>query len=273
MKGRGNGHHLAGGNVHVVGCDRGRGRVFAGATARDVVLGEKDRVGLEGGEDLAAEVPLLKSSAVLIADFVGNAAVFDGAVGRLDSKLCARRLRRAVGRCSGQGTRSGHMRPCEVDLELPCPRSHGTGHKGPGPTGGAANESGRRAELFWSMNCEAGKFENSLIAESHDRAKMSISTSQRHDRGPSLGRCCARARVRSCRQVQCGLAQGQVPPAARIERFACRVVDLDADGRFACQVPASLVRPGEASRYGGGDDVLKGQGRGAGSASMAQLSC
>ena len=113
-EGRGDGHHLAGGDVHVVDAITGdQGRVFARDTAQDIVLGER-AVGLEGRRGLGDEVPLLVVRGE-VADFVGDAAVFDDAVGRLneaegvDAREGRERADEADVRASGDSI--GHIRP------------------------------------------------------------------------------------------------------------------------------------------------------------------
>ena len=113
-EGRSNGHHLAGGDVHVVDAITGdQGRVFAGDTAQDVVLGEGS-VGLEGRRGLGDEVALLVVRGE-VADFVGDLAVLDDAVGRLDEaegvdarKVASEPMRPMFG---PSGDSIGHIRP------------------------------------------------------------------------------------------------------------------------------------------------------------------
>ena len=274
---RGDGHHLARGDVHVVDAIAGdQGRVFAGDTAQDVVFGE-GAVGLEGRRGLGDEVALLVVRGE-VADFVGDLAVLDDAVGRLDE-------------AEGVDAREGRERADEADVRAfrGLDRAHAAVVRGVdvsnfhagAVTGQAAGAQGRQAALVGQAGQrvvlvhelrELGGSEE-LLDRGHDGADVDQRLGRDRVRllgGHALAHGAFHAGEAGADLTLDELADGADATVGEV----VDVVDLDADldGLTTAGAGEGLVALVEGEEVlDGGDDVLEGEGRGLGVGFDGQL--
>ena len=274
---RGDGHHLTCGHVHVVDAIAGdQGRVFTGDTAQDVVLGE-GAVGLEGRRGLGDEVALLVVRGK-VADFVGDLAVRDDAVRRLNE-------------AEGVDAREGRERADEADVRAfrGLDRAHTTVVRGVDvsnfharavtrQTAGAqgrqtalVGQAGQRVVLVHELR-ELGSSEE-LLDRGHDGADVDQRLGRDRVRllgGHALAHGALHAGEAGADLTLDELADGADTTVGEV----VDVVDLNADldGLAASGAREGLVALVQGEEVlDGGDDVLEGQGRGLGVGFDGQL--
>ena len=274
---RGDGHHLTCGHVHVVDAIAGdQGRVFAGDTAQDVVLGE-GAVRRQGRRGLGDEVALLVVRGE-VADFVGNLAVLDDAVGRLNE-------------AEGVDAREGRERADEADVRAfrGLDRAHAAVVRGvdvsnfharavTGQTAGAqgrqtalVGQAGQRVVLVHELRELGGSEE--LLDRGHDGADVDQRLGR--DRVRLLGGHALAHGALHAGEAGADLALDELADGA--DAAVGEVVDVvdlnaDLDGLAASGAREGLVALVQGEEVlDGRDDVLEGQGRGLGVGFDGQL--